>query len=70
MMYGNNPMMMIMQMMGQAGNNPQAFAQQILQQNPDFARQLQGQNIPQLAQNMLRQRGIDPNMIQNMMGKR
>ena len=67
----NNPIMgMFMQLMGQSGGNPQAMAQQILQQNPEFARQLQGQNVPQMAQQMLRQQGIDPGMIQNMMGRR
>ena len=67
----NNPIMgMIMQMMGQSGGNPQAMAQQLLSQNPQFARQLQGQNVPQMAQQMLRQRGIDPSIIQNMMGRR
>lgn len=67
----NNPLMgMIMQMMGQSGGNPQGMAQQILAQNPEFARQLQGQNVPQMAQQMLRQQGIDPAMIQNMMGRR
>lgn len=67
----NNPIMaMIAQMMGQSGGNPQGMAQQILSQNPEFARQLQGQNVPQMAQHMLRQRGIDPSMIQHMMGNR
>jgi hypothetical protein len=67
----NNPIMaMIAQMMGQSGGNPQGMAQQILSQNPEFARQLQGQNVPQMAQQMLRQRGIDPSMIQHMMGNR
>jgi hypothetical protein len=67
----NNPVMgMFMQLMGQSGGNPQAMAQQILHQNPEFARQLQGQNVPQMAQQMLRQQGIDPGMIQNMMGRR
>lgn len=67
----NNPIMaMIAQMMGQSGGNPQAMAQQILSQNPEFARQLQGQNVPQMAQQMLRQRNIDPSMIQNMIGNR
>lgn len=67
----NNPLMgMIMQMMGQSRGNPQAMAQQILAQNPEFARQLQGQNVPQMAQNMLRQQGIDPNMLQSMFNKR
>lgn len=69
MMY--NPIMaMISQMIGQSGGNPQAMAQQILQQNPEFARQLQGQNVPQMAQQLLRQQGIDPGMIPNMLGRR
>jgi hypothetical protein len=63
-------MAMIAQMMGQSGGNPQAMAQQILSQNPEFARQLQGQNVPQMAQNMLRQQGIDPNVLMQMMGPR
>mgnify|MGYP003326786702 CR=1 FL=1 len=33
----NNIMAMVMQMMGQSGGNPQAMAQQILSQNPEFA---------------------------------
>jgi isocitrate/isopropylmalate dehydrogenase len=66
-----NPIMgSIMQMMGQGGGNPQAMVQQILSQNPEFAKQIQGQNVTQMAQQMLRQRGIDPGMIQNMMGRR
>jgi hypothetical protein len=66
----NNVMGMIMQMMGQSGGNPQAMAQKILSQNPEFAKQIQGQNVPQMAQNLLRQRGIDPNMLSQMMGRR
>lgn len=66
----NNIMGTIMQMMGQSGGNPQAMAQQILSQNPEFARQIQGQNVPQMAQSMLRQQGIDPNMLMQMMGPR
>lgn len=67
----NNPILgMFMQLMGQSGGNPQGMAQQILAQNPEFARQLQGQNVPQMAQQMLRQQGIDPGVIQNMMGRR
>lgn len=66
-----NPIMgTIMQMMGQGGGNPQAMIQQILSQNPEFAKQIQGQNVPQMAQQMLRQQGIDPAMIQQMMGRR
>lgn len=69
-MNNNNIMTMVMQMMGQSGGNPQAMAQQILAQNPQFARQLQGQNVPQMAQDMLRQQGIDPNVLMQMMGQR
>lgn len=69
-MMNNNIMGMIMQMMGQSGGNPQAMAQQILSQNPQFAKQLQGQNVPQMAQGLLRQRGIDPNILMQMMGPR
>ena len=66
-----NPIMgSIMQMMGQGGGNPQAMVQQILSQNPEFAKQIQGQNVTQMAQQMLRQQRIDPGMIQNMMGRR
>jgi isocitrate/isopropylmalate dehydrogenase len=66
-----NPIMgSIMQMIGQGGGNPQAMVQQILSQNPEFAKQIQGQNVTQMAQQMLRQQGIDPGMIQNMMGRR
>jgi isocitrate/isopropylmalate dehydrogenase len=66
-----NPIMgSIMQMMGQGGGNPQAMVQQILSQNPEFAKQIQGQNVTQMAQQMLRQQGIDPGMIQNMMSRR
>lgn len=69
-MMNNQVMSMIAQIMGQGGGNPQAMVQRILSQNPDFARQLQGQNVPQMAQEMLRKNGMDPNMIFNMMGPR
>ena len=60
----------IMQMMSQGGGNPQQMAQQILAQNPEFAKQIQGQDVQKMAQQMLRQRGIDPGMIQQMMGRK
>ena len=37
-MTSNNPMTNIMRLMAQGGNNPQMFAQQLLQQNPEFAK--------------------------------
>lgn len=67
----NNPIMaMISQMMGRGGSNPQAMVQQILSQNPEFAKQIQGQDVSRMAQEMLRKQGIDPAMLQNMMGRR
>jgi Tfp pilus assembly pilus retraction ATPase PilT len=64
----NNPMQIISQMLMQAKNgNPQQFAENILKNNPNFANSIQGQNPKQLALNLLRQRGIDPSTIENMM---
>lgn len=62
----NNPMGNIMQLMAQAGNNPQAFVQQLLQNNPQFAQRIQGQNPQQLAMQELQKRGINPNQIMQM----
>lgn len=67
----NNPIVsMIQQMMMRGGNNPQAMVQQILQNNPQFAQQIQGKDVSRMAQDMLRQRGIDPAQIQNMFPRR
>ena len=67
----NNPIMtMISQMMNQAGANPQVMVQRILQNNPQFAQQIQGKDVSKMAQDMLRQRGIDPTQIQNMFPRR
>ena len=67
----NNPIMsMIQQMIMRGGNNPQAMVQQILQNNPQFAQQIQGKDVSKMAQDMLRQRGIDPAQIQSMFPKR
>ena len=65
-MFNNPILMMIQQMMSRGGNNPQAMVQQILQNNPQFAQQIQGKDVSKMAQDMLRQRGIDPAQIQNM----
>lgn len=61
----NNPLQMIAQMLGSMGN-PQQMAQQILQQNPQFAAMIRGQNPRQMAEGSLRQMGIDPQQILNM----
>lgn len=67
----NNPIVsMIQQMMMSGGNNPQAMAEQILRNNPQFAQQIQGKDVSKMAQEMLRQRGIDPAQIQNMFPRR
>ena len=67
----NNPIMtMISQMITRGGNNPQAMVQQILQNNPQFAQQIQGKDVSKMAQEMLRQRGIDPSQLQNMFPRR
>lgn len=69
-MFNNPILMMIQQMMSRGGNNPQAMVQQILQNNPQFAQQIQGKDVSRMAQDMLRQRGIDPAQIQNMFPRR
>ncbi len=67
----NNPFMMMLQnMANQSMGNVQQFAQNLLRQNPQFARQIQGQNLQQEAMNMLRQQGIDPQSVMQMFGGR
>lgn len=65
-----NPMQMLMSLASQCGNNPQAFAQKILQQNPDFAKAIQGQNPQSMAMNMIQRSGLNPQQIMQMFGKR
>lgn len=69
---GMNPMALMQSIQGmmQGGQNPQVLANQILQQNPQFARMIQGQNVQQMAMEAMRQQGIDPNQIAQMMGGR
>jgi ABC-type dipeptide/oligopeptide/nickel transport system ATPase subunit len=47
-------------MMQQGAGNPQAYVQELLRRNPQFAQQIQGQNPQTLASQYLRQMGIDP----------
>lgn len=64
-----NPLMQQIQMLMQrGGNNPQAFAQQLLRQNPQFAREIQGQNPEQLVRQIMQQNGMDINQIMSMRG--
>ena len=69
---GMNPMalMQSIQSMMQGGQNPQVLANQILQQNPQFARMIQGQNVQQMSMEAMRQQGIDPNQIAQMFSGR
>ena len=50
----------MMLMMQQGGQNPQAYVAQLLQQNPQFAQQIQGRNVQQMAAQALQQMGINP----------
>lgn len=59
----------IMQLMAQGRNNPQAFVQTLLNNNPNFARALQGQNPQQLAMQELQRRGINPQQIMQLINR-
>ena len=43
------------------------IAQNILKNNPQFAQQLQGQNLQELAMQEMRKRGLNPQMFMNNM---
>lgn len=66
----NNPIiMMVQQMMQQGAGNMQAYANGLLQNNPEFAKAIQGQNISKLGMDMLAKNGIRPEQIQGMFRK-
>lgn len=60
MMNNGAIMQLVAMMMQQGGANPQAYVQELLRRNPQFAQQIQGQNPQTLASQYLRQMGIDP----------
>lgn len=63
-----NPIeIMVQNMLRQGGGNPQVIAQNILKNNPQFAQQLQGQNLQELAMQEMRKRGLNPQMFMNNM---
>ena len=63
-----NPVeMMVQNILRQGGGNPQVIAQSILKNNPQFAQQLQGQNVQELAINEMRKSGLNPQMFMNNM---
>lgn len=60
-MQNNNAIMQqIAMMMQQGAGNPQAYVQELLRRNPQFAQQIQGQNVQQMAAQYLQQMGINP----------
>ena len=63
----NNPINMIFSMLQQSGNNPQGMAQNLLNQNPNVANMLQGQNPKDFAFQLMQQRGINPHQVESMM---
>lgn len=63
-----NPIeMMVQNMLRQGGGNTQVIAQNILKNNPQFAQQLQGQNLQELAMQEMRKSGLNPRMFMNNM---
>ncbi len=60
MLNNNSIMQQVAMMMQQGAGNPQAYVQELLRRNPQFAQQIQGQNPQTLASQYLRQMGIDP----------
>lgn len=65
----NNPIiMLVQQMMQQGAGNIQAYANGLLQNNPEFAKAIQGQNLSKLGMDMLAKNGIRPDQISNMFG--
>lgn len=72
---GNGFMQNVMQMvnMARGGGNPQMFINQLAQKNPQAAQQINellksGQTPQDAALGLMRQRGIDPTQITNMLG--
>ena len=57
---------MLQGMMRQGSNNPQAFVNGFLQQNPQFAQQLQGKNVQQEAATALLRMGFPPDQVRQM----
>lgn len=56
----NQIMQQFAQMMQQGGANPQAYVNELMRRNPQFAQAVQGQNPQQLAAQYLQQMGINP----------
>lgn len=67
-----NPIeMMVQNMLRQSGGNMEMMAQNILKNNPQFAQQLQGKNLQELAMQEMRKSGLDPRLfMDNMFGRK
>lgn len=52
-------------MMQAGSNNPQAYIQQLLKNNPDFARMLGSQNPQQLLSQILQSQQVNPQQFMN-----
>lgn len=71
----NNPFNRFMQFLN-SGGNPQQFANQILQQNPHIRQTMEqlystsaGQNPRDIAMQLIKEKGIDPNQIMQIANK-
>lgn len=62
----NGFVQMLQGMIRQGSNNPQAFVNGFLQQNPQFAQQLQGKNVQQEAATALLRMGFPPDQVRQM----
>ncbi|MBP3667190.1 MAG: hypothetical protein J6K29_09075 [Clostridia bacterium] len=63
MIDNNQIMQRVAMMMQQGGANPQAYVQELIRRNPQFAQQIQGQNPRTLASQYLQQMGINPDQF-------
>lgn len=57
---------MFQSMIRQGGQNPAAFVQNYLQQNPQFAQQIQGKNVQQEAAQAMKRMGVSDQQIRQM----
>lgn len=57
---------MMQSMMQQGGQNPSAFVNGFLQNNPQFAQQIQGKNVQQEAANALLKMGYPAEQVRHM----
>lgn len=57
---------MMQSMMQQGGQNPSAFVNVFLQNNPQFAQQIQGKNVQQEAANAMLKMGYPAEQVRQM----